>query len=185
MASEFTSFICLKGRVQQNFRGCYGMVYLMRRIAIPVLFPFTSMSRIPFSSAGAGLGPWHFQRIVWIKRDKNLTQSPIIKQAVKICDEVGNQHKETGMETSIKANTLKSVGFLHVVRVFLYSPSSIFSPRINSPKQAQEFPFFPLHAVIGLHPCAFWEDLIKTNLSLRDLQADVLICMQECEQMFT
>lgn len=118
MASEFTSFICLEGRVQQNFRGCYGMVYLMRRIAIPVLFPFTSMSRIPFSSAGAGLGPWHFQRMVWIKRDKNLTQSPIIKQAVKIYDEVGNQHKETGMETSIKTNTLKNVGFLHVVRFF-------------------------------------------------------------------
>lgn len=40
MASEFTSFICLKGRVQQNFRGCCGIMYLMRRTAFPVLFPF-------------------------------------------------------------------------------------------------------------------------------------------------
>lgn len=83
----------------------------MRHTAFPVLFPFTSMSRIPFSSAGAGLGPWNFQSVVWIKRDKNLTQSPIMKQTVKRCDEVGNHHREIGMETSIKANPLKNVGF--------------------------------------------------------------------------
>lgn len=127
MASEFTSFICLKGRVQQNFRGCCGIAYLMRRTAFPVLFPFTSMSRIPFSSAGAGLGPWNIQRMVWIKGDKNSAHSPIIKQAVKICDEVGIHHKEIGMKTSIKANTLKNVGFLHVVRFLVVSIIHLFS----------------------------------------------------------
>lgn len=71
------------------------------------------------------------------------------------------------------------------VEVFWYSPPSIFSPRINSQKKALEFPFLTLHSVVGLCTSGFWEDLMKTNLGLRDLLADVLICMRECEQMFT
>lgn len=156
MASEFTSFICLKGRVQQNFRGCCGIVCLMRHTAFPVLFPFTSMSRIPFSSAGAGLGPWNFQRIVWIKGDKNLAQSPIIKQPVKIRDEVGIHHKEIGMETSIKANTLKNVGFLHVVRFFVVSIIHLF-PKDQFSKKSSRFSFPPTsHSCWPPPPCFLW-----------------------------
>lgn len=114
-----------------------------------------------------------------------MTQTPIIKQAVKIYDELGNHQKEIGMETSIKANTLKNVGvFLHVVGFFVFSIVHFFL-KDQFAKKAQEFPFLLLLAVLGLHPRVFCEGLIKTNLSLRDLQADVLICMQECEQMFT
>lgn len=68
-----------------------------------------------------------------------MARSPIIKQPGKIYDEVEIPQKEIGMEASIKASTLKNVGFLHVVRFLVVSIIHLSSKDQFSKKKLKNF----------------------------------------------